>query len=147
MNVIHSLEEMDAFAHSFCKTLSPGDCVILDGDLGAGKTHFVKGVGTYFNVEDEITSPTFPIIIEHYGDINLYHFDLYRIEHANELLNIGFYDYLNSDGICFIEWGIKFPEEIPDSAIYLKFVIGEDNERKISVSHWADVKSNIIAKK
>jgi tRNA threonylcarbamoyladenosine biosynthesis protein TsaE len=141
MSIVASIEELNEFVHTFCKSLNKGDVVILDGDLGAGKTHFVKAAGHFFNVEDEIISPTFPILLEHYGDFQINHFDLYRLNDANELNNIGFYDYVNSDGISFIEWGIKFPEEMPSHAIYVFISIIDDFTRKILVSNWKTEKN------
>lgn len=144
MSVVHSIEELNKYVQTFCKSLQEGDVVILDGDLGAGKTHFVKAAGHFFNVNDEIISPTFPILLEHYGDFQINHFDLYRLENVNELNNIGFYDYVNSDGISFIEWGIKFPEEMPSHSIYVFISIMDNSTRKITVSNWKTEKVKFL---
>jgi tRNA threonylcarbamoyladenosine biosynthesis protein TsaE len=131
---IKSLEDTKKFAFDFAKNLQAGDVIVLDGDLGAGKTQFVKYIAHALHSEDEVQSPTFPIIIEYEADIPLFHFDLYRLKSANELYNVGFYDYLESDGICFIEWGKKFPENMPKSAIFLTIYRISENEREITIN-------------
>lgn len=94
----------------FAKTLEPGDIITLDGDLGCGKTVFTKGICEYFNVRDYVTSPTYTIVNEYNGDVKIFHFDIYRIEEEEELYNIGFYDYLEEDGIVIAEWAKNVPE-------------------------------------
>lgn len=94
----------------FAKTLKPGDIITLDGDLGCGKTVFTKGICEYFNVRDYVTSPTYTIVNEYNGDVKIFHFDIYRIEEEEELYNIGFYDYLEGDGIVIAEWAKNVPE-------------------------------------
>lgn len=95
------------------KILSNGDVVILDGDLGTGKTFLVKQFAKIFNL-DNVNSPTFAIVNVYDGQIKINHFDFYRIEEQKELLDIGFNDYINdSDAITFIEWGNLFSELLP----------------------------------
>lgn len=99
-------------------TLSPylhaGDAVVLSGDLGAGKTQFVQGVARGLGISGDVVSPTFNIVIEYaQGKLPLYHFDLYRLEDASELEDIGYYDLVEGDGVSFLEWGEKFPEALP----------------------------------
>lgn len=93
--------------------LAPGDVIALSGDLGAGKTHLVQGVAVGLGVEDPVTSPTFNLLLVHPGRLPLYHFDLYRLERAAELEDIGFYETLEGDGVSMIEWGDRFPRELP----------------------------------
>ncbi len=109
---IKAATEEETFLAGFelAKTLKPGDIVTLDGDLGAGKTVFTKGICKYFNVTDYVVSPTYTIVNEYNGDVPVYHFDIYRIEEEEELFNIGFYEYLDNDGIKIIEWASKIPE-------------------------------------
>ncbi|HHU60853.1 MAG: tRNA (adenosine(37)-N6)-threonylcarbamoyltransferase complex ATPase subunit type 1 TsaE [Bacillota bacterium] len=101
------------------KLLLPGDLLNLNGDLGAGKTLFVKGVGMGLGVEqDFITSPTFAIINEYEGGSHpLYHFDLYRLETELELEQIGYLDYFYGDGITAVEWGNLFEEFLPEERL------------------------------
>lgn len=96
--------------YEFAKKLKPGDIITLDGDLGAGKTVFTKGICEYFNVTDYVTSPTYTIVNEYNGDKVIYHFDIYRLTDEEELYNIGFYEYLDSDAIKIIEWAKIVPE-------------------------------------
>ena len=109
---IKALTEEDTLnaGFEFAKTLKPGDIVTLDGDLGAGKTVFIKGICKFFNVTDYVVSPTYTIVNEYKGDMDIYHFDIYRIEEEEELYNIGFYEYLDNEGIKIIEWAEKIPE-------------------------------------
>jgi tRNA threonylcarbamoyladenosine biosynthesis protein TsaE len=95
---------------SIGETLRKGDIITLDGDLGAGKTVLTKGICSYFNVKDYVTSPTYTIVNEYSGDIKIYHFDIYRLCEEEELYNIGFYDYLEDEGISIVEWAVNIPE-------------------------------------
>ncbi len=92
------------------KALKKGDIITLDGDLGAGKTVLTKGICSYFNVKDYVTSPTYTIVNEYSGDVKIYHFDIYRLSEEEELYNIGFYDYLEDEGISIVEWAANIPE-------------------------------------
>ena len=94
----------------FAKSLKPNDIITLDGDLGAGKTVFTKGICAYFNIKDYVTSPTYTIVNEYSGDIKIYHFDIYRLYEEEELYNIGFYDYLTDGAISIVEWSENIPE-------------------------------------
>jgi len=106
--------------------LRPGDVVALAGDLGAGKTHLVQGVARGLGVEDTVTSPTFNILLVHPAPLPLYHFDLYRLEHEEQLDDIGFFEVLEADGVSFIEWGDRFPGALP--ADHLLVVIERSGE-------------------
>ncbi|MEX0844250.1 MAG: tRNA (adenosine(37)-N6)-threonylcarbamoyltransferase complex ATPase subunit type 1 TsaE, partial [Balneolaceae bacterium] len=120
----------------FGKQLKPGDVVCLDGDLGAGKTHFVKGVASFFGVEPEdVSSPTYTLIHEHSGTIPVYHFDCYRLKNEEEALEIGAEEYFYGDGVCLIEWPEKINSLIPDEAIWIKISHLSDFKRKISIHH------------
>lgn len=102
--------------------LKPGDVVVLKGDLGAGKTQFVQGVAAGLGVRDQVISPTFNILLAYEGgSLPLYHFDLYRLERARDLEDIGYFETIDGDGVSFIEWGDKFPEALPYS--YLEVIL------------------------
>lgn len=103
-------KETELAALKLAETLKTGDIITLDGDLGAGKTVFTKGICKYFNVKDSVTSPTYTIVNEYYGDIKIYHFDIYRLSEEEELYNIGFFDYLEDDAISIVEWSENIPE-------------------------------------
>ncbi len=106
----------------------------LRGDLGAGKTHFVKGVAAGLGADpDEVTSPTFTLIHEYRsGRMPIFHFDLYRLESADELLRIGLDDYLDDDGVVIIEWADKFPKLLTSGTRWLHFRVLEGDQRSIS---------------
>lgn len=123
------------FATEFAKCLKKGDIVGLIGELGSGKTLFVKGIGKYFGINpEEIVSPSFVIINEYLSDkMKIFHFDLYRIESEIELENLGYEEYLFDDGITLIEWPEKF-EKILKYANYLIYIeYLKENTRKIKI--------------
>jgi len=112
--------------------LEAGDTICLYGDLGAGKTSFSYGIALGLEVEDQyITSPTFTFVNEYQGRIPLYHIDLYRLKDPDELENIGFEEYLDSDGVTVIEWAERAEDELPAEclSVYLSYV--SDNSREI----------------
>lgn len=102
--ITNSAEETISAACEIAEMLSAGDIILYEGDMGAGKTHFTKGIAKYLGVEDEVTSPTFALVNEYQGSLPLFHFDLYRIESYDDLYAIGFFDYLDRGGIIAAEW-------------------------------------------
>ena len=111
--------------------LKPGTVVCLDGDLGVGKTVFVKGVAKGLGIKEPVVSPTFTILQEYReGRIPLYHFDVYRIEDPEEMYEIGFDDYLYGDGVCLIEWAKRVTELLPENV--LRITIAKDPEKGLS---------------
>lgn len=108
-------------------TLADGDILVLTGGLGVGKTHFTKGVSRGLGDEHPVTSPTFALMAVHDGGrIPLFHFDLYRLEHAYELEDTGIFDVLGYEGACLLEWGEQFQDELCDE--YLSVVISRDSD-------------------
>lgn len=104
-------DETEKFASEFAKKLKQGDVITLDGDLGAGKTAFVRGLARGLGLSDTVQSPTFTIVNEYrHGEVPLFHFDVYRIESPDDMYDIGFDEYLYSDGICAIEWAVNIKE-------------------------------------
>jgi len=96
------------------------------GDLGSGKTKFTEGFLSFWNLQDEISSPTFTIVNEHQAsNTNIYHFDVYRLEDIDEFYAIGGYDYFDN-GICIIEWGELLEDILPNN--YIKIVFSKDNQ-------------------
>ena len=97
------------------RELAAGDVLVLTGDLGAGKTQLTKGIAAALGCEGDVTSPTFTIeMVYEGGRLPLYHFDLYRLDDPNQLEDIGLYDVLGADGVCVIEWGEQFADELGD---------------------------------
>ena len=116
------------FAKKFASNLKNGDVIVLSGDLGSGKTKFTEGFLSYFNLEDEISSPTFTIVNEYIKDaIKIYHFDVYRLEDSSEFYAIGGEEYFEK-GICIIEWGELIEDALPKKYIKIDFSRCPDNE-------------------
>ena len=132
--ISNSAEDTLEFASDFAKTLSAGDIVLLDGDLGAGKTVFVKGVANAFsNGKVVAVSPTFVIVNVYDTDPPIYHFDLYRINDISELDAIGAEEYFYGDGISFVEWPERAQEMFPSSAIKVFIEKLDETKRKIRI--------------
>lgn len=118
-----SPEETERFGEVVSAHLRDGDVLILTGGLGAGKTCFTKGVSRGLGDGHPVTSPTFALMAVHDGGrLPLFHFDLYRLEHAYELEDTGIYDVLGYEGACLLEWGEQFQDELTDE--YLGVLIG-----------------------
>lgn len=129
-----NVEETQRIAAALAEVVVPGTVIALEGDLGAGKTHFTQGLARGLGVGEAVTSPTFNVMsVYDQGRLPLYHFDLYRLEDALELEDIAFYDYVEADGVSCIEWAAKFPEEIPAQALWISITTREDNVRSIEV--------------
>lgn len=125
--ISHNEEETKKIANSLAKLLQKGDIIILSGDLGAGKTKFTEGILSFFGLEDEISSPTFNIVNEYKtNDINLYHFDIYRLEDIDEFYEIGGEEYFEK-GICIIEWGELLNPILPKDYILIKIEPVQNN--------------------
>ena len=129
-----SIEETILFGKQFAERLQPGDVVCLDGDLGAGKTHFVKGIASFFGVDPtEVSSPTFTLINEYNGSSSVYHFDCYRIKNEQEALEIGTEDYLYGDGISVVEWPEKIRNLLPPESVWVHISHKGEYKREILI--------------
>ena len=141
----NSEEETLELGRKFAERLKAGDVVAIEGDLGSGKTEFIKGIGEYFNVEDTVNSPTFTIMNHYTGmlddeEIDIFHIDLYRIENEKELAEIGFDECLHSpEYIKLIEWPNKAGDRINNLNYKIIINTDEDNEvrREIEILHLA----------
>jgi len=132
MIISRSAEETMAHGRAIAATLRRGDVLALCGDLGAGKTHFVKGVAAGLGIISPVTSPTFTLLHEYSGGrLPLYQFDFYRFEDEDEALKIGLDEYLDGDGACLIEWADKFPALLPPHTRWLRFTHRPDGGREI----------------
>jgi tRNA threonylcarbamoyladenosine biosynthesis protein TsaE len=131
--ISHSAEETFRAGREEAARVRAGDVLALVGDLGAGKTQWVKGLAAGLGSDAAVTSPTFTLIHEYGGGrLPLYHVDCYRLERAGELRGIGLDDYLDGRGVLVIEWADKFPALIPAGARWVRFTIGEGDEREIA---------------
>lgn len=125
-------EETILLGEKFAKSLKCGDVIALYGCIGAGKTVFAKGVAKGLGIKEDVTSPTFSLMKHYMGRLPLYHFDLYRIESAEELPHIGFYDYLGGDNVCIIEWAENAEDVNPGIKVR---ITGKGNDiRTINIS-------------
>ncbi len=146
--VSHSENETKEIAKKIAKELKNGDVIILSGDLGSGKTKFTEGFLSYYGLENEISSPTFTIVNEYKkGDINIYHFDVYRIEELDEFYAIGGEEYF-SKGICVIEWGEIIEQIVPKEHIKITFERNFENEnvRTLNIEAYGKKYEEIISK-
>ncbi len=127
--------ETEAAGAGVASKLKSGDVLALVGDLGAGKTQFVKGLVRGVGSNDAATSPTFTLLHEYRGGrLPIYHFDFYRLESAEALCAIGFEEYIFGDGISVIEWADRFADSIPPQARWVKFEIVSAEVRAIDLS-------------
>lgn len=130
--ILPDAEATIAFGRAYAARLAAGDVLALTGELGAGKTHFVKGLAAGLGAGVEVTSPTFTLIHEYpAGRLPLFHFDLYRLESEDELLRIGFDDYLDARGVLALEWADKFPALLPPHTRWLRFQHRPDGTREV----------------
>lgn len=104
-----NIEDTDALAARIAEKLKGGEVILLNGNLGAGKTTFTKGLAKALGVDEVVTSPTFTFMKEYHGRLDLYHFDMYRVEDEDELYELGLNEYLYMRGVCVIEWN-KFKD-------------------------------------
>lgn len=133
--VLKGLRDTEDFGIKLGKTLKGGDVLSLTGDLGAGKTTLTKSIGKGLGVEEYITSPTFSLINEYKGRVNVYHFDVYRLDDVDDLYDLGFEDYFYSDGVTIVEWGDKIKEFLPDNTIDVYIEKGKElDERIVTIS-------------
>ena len=129
---VHSVEETWGLARQFAAELKPGDVVCLEGDLGAGKTTFTQGLAAALGVDGRVTSPTFCLVQEHRsGSTLLVHMDLYRLHDEDDVLAIGWEDYLSEGAILVVEWPERAGSLIPPTAKHIVFthLDGDENRR------------------
>lgn len=132
----HSVDETLKAAEQLAAQLSAGDVILYTGEMGAGKTHFTKGIARYFGIEQGVSSPTFALVNEYHGEkMSVFHFDLFRIDSFDDLYAIGFFDYLDRGGILAVEWSENTPalaEELESVWTVDIQKIGEES-RKITI--------------
>ncbi|MBQ9510514.1 MAG: tRNA (adenosine(37)-N6)-threonylcarbamoyltransferase complex ATPase subunit type 1 TsaE [Clostridia bacterium] len=132
--ICRSVDETENVGYEFAKLLCAGDFVAMRGDLGAGKTAFVRGVAKFLCPQARVCSPTYAIVNTYRGNITIYHFDMYRIESEESLYSTGFFDYLDDDAVCIAEWSEKIEDFIPVGAYFVSIDKLSENERKVTIS-------------
>ena len=131
----HTVEETELAGQVLSRTLTPGTVVALYGDLGAGKTAFVRGMAKGLNSPSRVTSPTFTIVNEYSGSLELLHFDMYRLASSEELFDIGWEDYLGRGGVCVVEWSENVSDAFEGTEIKVTIDKLSDTDRKISLEY------------
>lgn len=127
-----STDETLAFAEKLGEMLQPNDVITLEGDLGAGKTSFTKGLAKGLGVKRVVNSPTFTIIKEYKGRLPLYHMDVYRLENSDE--DLGFDEYFNGEGITVVEWPSMISDQLPNHRLKIEIRHEGDEKRKLTFS-------------
>ncbi len=131
--ISNSPEETESFGRQFAGTIKSGDVIALIGDLGSGKTQFVKGLASALGATTTATSPTFTLIHEYSGGrLPIYHFDFFRIEDRSSAERLGLDDYFFDDGVSVIEWADRFGDLIPQSARWISFETNSETQRAIT---------------
>ena len=125
--------ETEQAGADFAAGLPGGSVVAFYGDLGAGKTAFVRGMVRGMGISARVNSPTFTIVNEYIGDRELYHFDMYRLGSADELFDIGWEDYLSRGGVCAVEWSENVEDAFEGDEIIVRIEKVSDTERRISI--------------
>ena len=129
----NSPEETEAVGKRLGKTLKPGAVIAYQGDLGAGKTAFTRGVALGLGAKEQVTSPTYTIVNEYLsGKYPLFHFDMYRLASSDDLFDIGWEDYLERGGVCAVEWSENVADALEGAIVVTIEKLGEDS-RKITV--------------
>jgi len=131
--VVRNEEEMEALGAALGAELPPGSVLALVGGLGAGKTRMVKGLARGAGYGGEVTSPTFALVHEYRGGrLPLFHLDLYRLKSADELLAIGWDEFLDEGGLVIVEWADLFPELLPPATRWLRFEVLPEGGRRVT---------------
>ena len=125
--ITRNFEETIEYGYKIGKLLEAGDCILLAGDLGAGKTTFTKGIGKALGVKRVINSPTFTIVKEYHGDLDLYHLDLYRLDGLGNDFDLE--EYFSRDGVVVCEWPDNVSEIIPDEYLLIEIFRREEDAR------------------
>ena len=134
--ISHGEAETEALGCRLAGLLSPGAVVAYRGGLGMGKTAFTRGLARGLGYQGRVTSPTFTIVNEYEGSVlPLFHFDMYRLEGAGDLFDIGWEDYLDRGGVCAVEWSERVEEALPEDAVTVTIARcpQEDGWRSITI--------------
>lgn len=138
---VNNLKQTEELAFAFAKVIQPPMVVLLNGDLGSGKTTFVKSVVKALGCEDLVTSPTFTLLNTYKAKFPIYHFDMYRLSSAEEAMNVGFEEYFDKrslDGVCFVEWSENVEGLIKKVDFVIDIQKKSDNERTIIIEECSD---------
>ncbi|MBO7484883.1 MAG: tRNA (adenosine(37)-N6)-threonylcarbamoyltransferase complex ATPase subunit type 1 TsaE [Spirochaetaceae bacterium] len=129
-------EETIELGKKIGKFLKKGDCIALEGTLAAGKTTITKGIAEALGITENVSSPTFTIVSEYDGNLHLYHIDAYRLDSAEDFLDLGAEEMLYGSGVCVIEWSEKVMEVLPKKTITISLSAQKDDGRLITIENW-----------
>ena len=133
MVITNSASETRELGVRLAEQLKAGDVILLDGELGAGKSELARGVAKGLGVQETVTSPSFTILnVYESGRIPLYHFDWYRLENAEEIYELGMDEYLGGDGVALVEWPDRCPDAIPEDFLRIRIKATGENTRQIT---------------
>ncbi len=135
-------KDMIDFGEKLSHLMFGGFILTLDGDLGAGKTTFTKGIGRGLGIKKVINSPTFTIVKVYHGDKTLYHFDAYRLEGEND--ELGFEEMFEDDGVCVVEWPEFIEDILPEERLKIRIIKNEDNTRSFDITAVGEKYENIL---
>lgn len=138
--ISNNVNETIDFAEELAKSFKGGEVLALGGELGAGKTHFAKGIAKGLKITDTITSPTFTLMQQYQGEnLTLYHCDMYRVAESSELYETGFIDAINDlSGICVIEWAENIKDILPKNIININIEITGTDTRIINIENFRE---------
>jgi len=133
---LENIEQLPNAANQLINILDKADKTFLFyGEMGAGKTTFIKAFCAALGVEDTVSSPTFSIVNEyHYPQGIIYHFDFYRLKNQTEALDLGLEEYLDSGNYCLIEWPEKIPDLLPENYVHISLKVRPDQQRKLTIT-------------
>lgn len=134
--ITHSADETSAIANKLGQLVTKGTVITLEGDLGAGKTTFTKGLAKGLGIERNVNSPTFTIIKEYKGRLPLYHMDVYRVE--DEYEDLGFQEYFEGEGVTVVEWAHLIADQLPKELVAIHIFYQGDQERRIVLTPVGD---------
>jgi len=129
-----SAEDTEKLGRAVSEALRPGDVVALAGDLGAGKTVFVQGAAAGLGVLQPVVSPTFTLVREYAGRLPVVHMDVYRLDRVQDVLDVGFEEYLDGRAVVFIEWGDVIQGLLPESWLGVRLTLDEQDEARRTVT-------------
>ncbi len=132
MVITNSAAETRELGKRLAEKLEAGDVILLEGDLGAGKSEFARGTAAGLGVQETVTSPSFTILnVYESGRLPLYHFDWYRLESSEELYELGMDEYLGGNGIALVEWPEQCPDAVPEDCLRIRITATGENSRRI----------------
>lgn len=137
--ISNSPEETKRLGMLLAEELQPGDVILLEGPLGAGKSEFARGVAKGLGVAETVTSPSFTILnVYESGRLPLYHFDWYRLESEEELYELGMDEYLGGAGVALVEWPGQCPEALPERFLMIELLPLDENRRELRINRHGD---------